>query len=104
MYLTEVLYIFILAAVIWYWLETMKIKEAAYQAARNACVNANVTFLDDSVAIHKFRIFRDTNGNFKARRIYHFEFTSDGSQRYHGEIHLVGKRIDHVELDAYRII
>ena len=82
----------------------MAIKEIAHNAAKQACGEANVLFLDDSVVAHKTWFRRNDYGQIKFYREYYFEFTTDGSRRYHGEIHLLGKHIEHVELDAYRIL
>jgi len=82
----------------------MAIKEIAHDAAKKACDEANVLFLDDSVVANKTRLRRNDYGHIKLYREYHFEFTADGSQRYHGEIHLLGKNVKHVELDAYRML
>ena len=102
--LSDVFYFFILVAGLFYWSKTMAIKEIAHKAAKRACGDANVLFLDDSVVAHKTRLRRNDYGRIKIYREYHFEFTTDGSQRYHGEIHLLGKHVKHVELDAYRIL
>jgi len=36
-------------------------------------------------------------------REYRFEFTSDGTCRYRGEIILMGRNVQHVTTEAYRI-
>jgi hypothetical protein len=36
-------------------------------------------------------------------REYRFEFTSDGSRRYSGHINMLGKQLQDVQLDAYRV-
>ena len=82
----------------------MVIKEIAHNAAKIACKDANVHFLDDSVVAHKTRLRRNDYGQVKLYREYSFEFSTDGSQRYHGEVQILGKQVKHVELDAYRIL
>ncbi len=102
--LSDVFYFFVLVAGFFYWSKAMAVKEIAHNAAKQSCKNANVLFLDDSVAAHKARLRRNDYGRVMIYREYNFEFTTDGSQRYHGEIHMLGKHIEHVELDAYRIL
>jgi len=36
-------------------------------------------------------------------RLFFFEFSSDGAQRYQGRIVLLGKQVREIEMDAYRI-
>jgi hypothetical protein len=88
---------------LWYWWDTMQSKEVARTAGKQACHNAQVQFLDDTVALKKLRLRRGTNGRLQFQRLFVFEFTSDGSCRYQGRISLYGKYIHKVEMDAYRI-
>ncbi|MCW9012881.1 MAG: DUF3301 domain-containing protein [Gammaproteobacteria bacterium] len=103
MYSTDFFIILFIAAVIWYWLDGMKAKEIARQTGKDACKEASVEFLDDTVAVSKVRLKRNTMGQMSLYREYQFEFTSDGEFRYHGEITMLGKRILNVNMDAYRL-
>jgi hypothetical protein len=89
--------------IIWYWWDTMQSKEMAKVAGKRACDQAQVQFLDDTVALKNFRLQRGENGRLQLRRTFVFEFTSDGSFRYQGRITVQGKRVREVEMDAYRI-
>ena len=100
---SDLLYIIPSVALIWYWLEGMPCKEIARRAGKIACVEAGVLFLDDSVAINKVRFKRNDQGGVSFYRIYNFEFTNNGDQRSHGEIHMMGRRIVETSMDAYRI-
>ena len=103
MYSFDFLIILLISAVIWYWLDGMKAKEIARQRGHDACTEANVVFLDDTVAISKVRLKRNPMGQMSWNREFIFEFTSDGEYRYHGEITMLGKRILNVNMDAYRL-
>ena len=92
-----------LVAITWYWWDTMQCKEIARLAGLQACRNAQVQFLDDTVALKKLWLRRGENGRLQLCRIFFFEFASDGMVRYHGRIVLTGKRVREVEMDAYRI-
>lgn len=72
-------------------------------AGKRACDHAQVQFLDDTVALKKLSLQRGQNGRLQFRRLFVFEFTSDGAVRYQGRITISGKRVDEVEMDAYRI-
>jgi hypothetical protein len=93
----------ILGFIIWYWWDTMQSKEAARAAGKHACNNAQVQFLDDTVALKNLWLRRGENGWWQVRRRFVFEFTSDGSCRYQGRIIVNGKRVSEVEMDPYRI-
>jgi hypothetical protein len=99
----EILLTPILLAIIWYWWETMRCKEIARQAGSQTCRNADVQFLDDTVEFKKAWLRRNEQGRLQLCRLFFFEFTSDGAQRYHGRIVMLGKSVKEVEMDAYRI-
>jgi len=81
----------------------MQCKEIARKAGKDACDRAEVQFLDDTVEKKKIWIRRNGVGKLELCRLFFFEFTSDGSQRYHGRIVVLGKQISELEMDAYRI-
>lgn len=87
----------------WYWWDTMSCKEIGRLAASQACAQADLQFLDDTVGLKKIWLSRNNHGRLHFCRLFFFEFTSDGSQRYYGRIVMVGKQIKELEMDAYRI-
>lgn len=94
--------LFFLASVSWYWFNAMHAKELARQACRNRCNEVGVIFLDDTAALTRLRLRRDGEGRVRIYREYQFEFSSDGSQRYGGEIALLGGHIMYLILEPYR--
>jgi len=100
---SEILILFLFLILIWYWLDGARTKELASHAGRNACKQANVDFLDDTVALTHVRLKRDKEGRILINRYYQFEFSSDGSCRYHGKVELLGKRITDLFLDVHRL-
>ena len=99
----EILLAPVLITVIWYWWATMQCKESARNAGKAACDKAGVQILDDTVEQKKIWIRRSEAGRLQICRIFFFEFSSDGAQRYQGRIVMLGKYIKEVEMDAYRI-
>ena len=93
----------IIAVALWYWWDTLQSKEIARVAGQNACQRATVQFLDDTVELKKFWLRRNTRGHLQICRLYFFEFSSDGSQRYKGRITMLGQKVSEVDMDAYRI-
>lgn len=86
----------------WYWFNAMRAKELARQACRQRCNDVGVIFLDDTAALTRLRLRRDSEGRVRIYREYQFEFTSDGSRRYGGEIALLGGHIKYLILEPYR--
>ncbi|MGE0372721.1 MAG: DUF3301 domain-containing protein [Gammaproteobacteria bacterium] len=88
----------------WYWYGAMRVKELAREAGRRRCGEVGVTFLDDTVSLTRLRVRRDQDGQMALYREFQFEFTSDGSARYGGEITLLGGRIQRIEMEPFREI
>jgi hypothetical protein len=63
-----------------------------------------VSFLNDTVAWQKVRLKRNLQGRMALERSYFFEFASDGQQRYRGEVVMLGKRVQSIQLDPHRIV
>lgn len=92
-----------IAVLLWYWWDTLQSKEIARVAGINACNKYSVQFLDDTVELKKIWLRRNSNGRLEICRLYLYEFTSDGAERYKGRITMLGKIIKEVEMDAYRL-
>ena len=99
----EFLLIPILLFIIWYWWGSMQCKEIARHAGGQACRNVDVQFLDDTVELKKIWLRRNDRGRLQLCRLFFFEFSSDGAHRYQGRIVLLGKQVQEIEMDAYRI-
>lgn len=87
----------------WLWWDSRGVAERATVAARAYCGNAGVSFLNDTVAWKKLRLKRNRAGRVQFQRTYFFEFASDMQQRYRGEIIMLGKKVESISLDPYRI-
>lgn len=72
-------------------------------ASKRACDEANVTFLDDIVALSGTWFKRNAQGRIMLHRRYKFEFTSDIDRRYSGEVIMLGSQIENIRMDAYRM-
>lgn len=95
--------ILLLAAIVWFWWENRGVAELAYQIARQTCENADVQLLNDTVGWKKIRLKRNNKGRMQIQRTYFFEFSSDIERRYRGEIEMLGKRLNRIEMEAYRV-
>lgn len=96
----EIFTLAVLAALGWFWLNSMRVREHAIAAGRRACTEAGVQFLDDTVALTKTRLARNDNGQIQFVRLYRFEFSDTGDNRRPGHISVMGEHIESVEMDG----
>lgn len=82
----------------WFWVDSMRAREAAVEAGRRACAAEQVQLLDWTVALKSIRISRDADGRLRLRRIYEFEFSDNGDNRLTGGMTLLGDRLLAVHL------
>lgn len=101
---TSVFSLIVLAALGWFWLNSIGVLEIARNAAKNACLKAEVQFLDDTVAGTGVRLVRDQSGRRVIHRTYRFEFSETGNTRIEGRVSMLGDRVDSVTLDPYLIL
>ncbi|MBI1422857.1 MAG: DUF3301 domain-containing protein [Gammaproteobacteria bacterium] len=97
------LFILLTLVLVWLWWDGLGAKEVARENCKRVCRERDVLFLDDTVALARLRLRRGSDGNLRVYRRFHFEFTSDGEQRYQGYVDMLGNRVLHTEMEAYRI-
>lgn len=81
-----------LAIVALIWWRNMGARSAARRAARRACEDAEVRFIDE-LAFKRIRLVRDDHGAWRLMRRYGFEFYRRGDRRYAGTIEMYGQQI-----------
>ena len=103
--MAEGLILVLLAVFAWFVTDSMRARERAYAAGRNACQRNNLQFLDDTVELVSLRPARDDDGHLRLRRVYAFEFSdpqSDGgNNRRNGRITLFQAHIESLTLDPF---
>lgn len=101
--IADLFLLLVLVAGFLYWWSASRGKELARVVGRRACEAEGVQFLDDTVVLVRMRLQRTESGSRAIYREYQFEFASDGGHRYGGEIVLLGKTLQRVTLEPYRI-
>jgi hypothetical protein len=96
--LTELLVLLLFALGVWFVSDSLKAREAAHAAARKACSEAGVQFLDDTVSQSGIRFARDVEGRAVLERHFRFEFSPSGDDRQQGRVRLLGNRVQEVNL------
>ena len=85
----------LLAAVfVWFWHDSLGVRERANFAAQSACERAQLQFLDGTVAFARLSIARNEYGRLTFRRTYVFDYTAGTPARLQGFIVLLGHRVE----------
>ena len=103
MELLELTVLGLMAAGVWFWLDSLKAREIGIKTAKQACAEEELQFLDDTVVIRSLRLARDDDGQLKLRRMYAFEYSDTGDNRRSGSVTLLGQQIEllHVRPQLY---
>ena len=100
----SLLFLLLLAAFGWFWFESLRALEIARTMGKRACSEANVQFLDDTVANIALALARDKSGRRVLRRTYRFEFSETGNTRLEGRLTLLGGKIESLTMEPYQIL
>ena len=95
--------IVLVAAGIFFWIDSLRARERAVAAGRSACKRYALQFLDDTVSFSRLRLGRDDEGQLKLARTYTFEFSDTGNNRRHGAIVMLGGELQDLHLEPYRV-
>lgn len=91
-----------LGCLVWFWYDTIRAREAGLQVARATCQREGVQLLDDTVACRSTRLARDDNGRMVLRRVYDFEYSGSGNDRYRGSVMIMGKDVAMLDVSEHR--
>ena len=98
----ELLLLIVLGLGTWFWLDTLRAREAGVRAARAACEREGVQLLDETVAGRSVRPARDDNGRLVLWRAYDFDYSTSGYDRHRGSVVLCGGEVILVDVGAHR--
>ncbi len=101
--LTAVIWLLFITLVIYYGWSAFKTKELAFTAARRYCDKADVQILDQGVYLRRIWFKRNIRGVLCLWRVYYFEFTATGEDRYQGRVIVLGRWVDSVQLEPHRV-
>ncbi len=90
--MTALVLCLILAAILWFWQDSLRARERAREASIQLCRSKGVQLLDDTVALQNIWMQRGDSGWPEIGRTYVFEFTENGQSRIRGGIVILGKR------------
>jgi len=91
-----------MSAVIWlmiaafplalFWSSSRAAAETAAYFGRQLCQRAGVQWLDQSVHQVSIGLQRNESGQLRWKRVYKYEYSHDGQDRYAGNITLLGQK------------
>ena len=81
--------------VVWFWQDSLRVRDAANAAAMEACTRMGLQFLDGTVAFSRLRLIRD-QGVLRLRRTYVFDYTANSIGRLQGFAVLLGDEVETV--------
>ena len=93
MSLLEILGLFALAWAGWFLWDSLRVREIANAAMREACAAEGLLFLDDTVGLDSIRLVRDEAGRLRLQRVYGFEYSDTGTNRRKGGVTIVGDKV-----------
>jgi len=82
-----------LTVLVWFWSDSLRVREYALRACAKACREVDGQLLDQTVALRRLRICRAPNGRAAWLRTYRFEYTPDGALRLRGSAVLRGRTL-----------
>ncbi|MCU7905193.1 MAG: DUF3301 domain-containing protein [Candidatus Thiodiazotropha sp. (ex Epidulcina cf. delphinae)] len=88
----------ILMLLIWFWRDSLRVREIAIRISRNACQSHDVQFLDQTVALHRLGL-RWLRSGLKLRRVYEFDYSLEGSGRRTGYVVMIGAQNVSLHID-----
>ena len=97
--MSTVLFLSLLAMLVYLWQDSLRAREYAIIHCRNACHEMNFQLLDETVALVSFRLRRTTSGQIRPLRQYRFEFSIDGLGRSMGHLVLHGDQTQTIQLE-----
>jgi hypothetical protein len=89
----------VIAALVWFWLDSMRAREVALRRCKSMCSQMNVQLLDQTVHVARLRLGRNGRGRIRVRRFYVYEFSIDGEDRWYGIAILLGQRLEYLRME-----
>ena len=83
----------------WFWNDSLRARERMLDTCARLCRELRVQFLDESVALTRLSLGRSGRGWPEFTRVYAFEFSGTGQDRWQGRATLAGQRVISVQFD-----
>lgn len=90
-----------LGIALWFWLDSIRVRELAIAAGQEAAQRYGLQFLDETVALTKLRAGRDGAGRMRLKRTFSFEVSDTGIDRLPCSITMLGNRVDDIDVPPH---
>ena len=87
----------ILAGLMWFWQNTLYVRELALRAAQEICLSQRLQLLDATVTLQRM-VLRRSVGRLLLHRTFQFSYSSDGGDRNTGFVIVAGNHVEQVGL------
>lgn len=94
-----ILLLLLVAAAFMFWNDSLRARDRMLETCARVCRELKVQFLDETVALDSLMLTRGASGWPQFIRVYSFEFSGTGNDRWQGRATLVGRRVQSVQLD-----
>ena len=86
-----------------FFVDSLRVREAAIRLAKEACRQHGLQLLDDTVHGVRLGFVRDHEGVVRLRRTFLFDFSEDGVNRRSGSVVMLGAKVESLQLEPYRV-
>lgn len=101
--MAESITLLLLAALMWFWFDSMRARERALALGKRACERDGLMFLDETVECVALGFARNGDGRLALRRTYGFEFSDTGNNRRSGSIVMLGGDVESLYTEPFLI-
>ena len=77
----------------WFWADSMRAREVAVRYCKRMCDKEGWEFLDQTVEMQKMWPRRNGCGRIQWRRVYGFDYSTNGGDRLEGTIVMLGSSV-----------
>jgi hypothetical protein len=91
--MSNLLAVFLLLLLGWFWLDSMRAREIATEVCKTACAQRELQFLDQTVALRRLGLAWRSEG-LRMRRVYRFDFSEEGVGRRSGYLVMRGLALE----------
>ncbi|HEY3646090.1 MAG TPA: DUF3301 domain-containing protein [Gammaproteobacteria bacterium] len=94
-----ILMLLLVAVAFMFWNDSLRARDRMLETCARVCRELKLQFLDETVALDRLRLTRSARGWPEIVRVYSFEFSGTGNDRWQGRATLSGRRVLSVQLD-----
>ena len=93
----SLIFLSVIGILVWLWLDGARAREIAVQIAQAMCNKRGFQLLDDSVHLQRTGL-RWGNQGLRIRRMFDFDFSTEGTGRRSGYLILIGTNLEQADL------